>query len=104
VEAELLVLGAHAPVGAGLVAGREVFDQLPPILDRRAAARRWCGHSIFYSLAHAQPGQSCERRGHMSYSHASTRLVHDVQLPLSHTDGGKRKRRRNGQTMMREVR
>ena len=45
VEAELLVLGAHPPCGGWLVAGSKVLDQLPPILDRRAAARRWCGHT-----------------------------------------------------------
>ncbi len=44
-EAELLVLGAHPPRRGRLVAGSKVLDQLPPILDRRAAARRWCGHT-----------------------------------------------------------
>ena len=63
----------------GLVAGSEVLDQLPPIFDRRAAARRWCGHATRLPR-HSQPSGR-ERRGHMSYSHASLRLVHDVQLP-----------------------
>ena len=44
------------------------------------------------SLAHPRPGQGGGRRGRMSYSHASTRLVHAVQVPVSHTGGAKRKR------------
>src|SRR5258708_33034027 len=39
-----------------------------------------------------------ERRGRMSNSHASTRLVHGVQLPVSHTGGGERKRSDKDQT------
>ena len=31
--------------GGGLVAGSEVLDQLLPILNRRAATRRRCGHA-----------------------------------------------------------
>ena len=69
--------------------------------DSRSARRRPTVVRTYDPLLPGSPAawSGCERRGRMSNSHASTRLVHDVQLPLSHTDGGERKRRRNGQTM-----
>jgi len=69
---------------------QKVLDQLPPILDRRAAARG--GADIRPdSLGRSAAQEAGAARSH-EHSHASTRLVHGVQLPVSHADGGERKR------------
>ena len=62
--------------------------------DSRSARRRPTVVRTFDLLLPGSPAawSGRERRGRMSYSHASTRLVHDVQFPLSHTDRGERKR------------
>ena len=48
--AELLVLGADAPLRLGLAAGFEVLDQLAAIGDRRALRLRRRGHAVLPAL------------------------------------------------------
>ena len=54
--AELLVLGADAPLGLRLAAGLEVFDQLATIGDRRALRLRRRGHAVLPALVCLTPG------------------------------------------------
>ena len=68
----------------GLLPAAKVLDQLPPILDRRAAARRWCGHTTFISLVAPQLSEGREAaRSHEQFSreHAAGSSCSASRLP-----------------------